>query len=177
MRPSLLIVLAGLLIAVASGTSSACEVSGRYSSSGTYYNGSPFVTEVEITGSQGTCSLRWPNSAGSGSIWNGQLEVRFAVGSESGTAIYTLMSDGSLDGTWWMDQSPGLVGSERLVPIASSRSGDDDGSAEAIGAILLLGILGAIMAPSDQPAEGEHCYERVISSNADGTPNTIWVCE
>lgn len=185
MRWAIGVALAAGIFGVTAASASACPVAGNYQMEGTNPNGSPYRGEVEITSYGSDCQVVWRTpqvSSGIGYVTSNWLEVRFSLGSSTGTAAYDIMSDGSLSGTWWMDSNPSAVGTERFYPAGSSRSTSSSGSSDssddaavALGALLLLGILGA--AADKEPAPQNECREQVISTDAAGNPNTIWVCD
>lgn len=73
---------------------------------------------LQSTGSQ-TWRVVWriagETSSGVGVSERGVFAVGYVLGRDVGTALYTVQSDGSLDGIWTAGTAGGL-GRERLVP-------------------------------------------------------------
>lgn len=97
------------LASTARAASSACPVAGHYwlvgrvpGSTGSYRG------EARISERNGGCFMKWSppnNSEGTGEFVNGVLTIRFHFTKTSGSGVvqYVRRTDGSLNGTWWMD--------------------------------------------------------------------------
>lgn len=122
------LVLAGLLSALALSScattapttnAGGCAVAGNYVINGQTPNGGAYAGTARISASGGQCLVVWapPNaSSGTGGYANGQLMVNFVLAGRSGVAQYTRQSDGSLSGSWWLNEAPGSRGSETMTP-------------------------------------------------------------
>ncbi|NWH07915.1 MAG: hypothetical protein HXY22_04580 [Alphaproteobacteria bacterium] len=125
----------------AASSADACPLAGRYNVEGTNVGGQGrYKGEAVISANGEKCVVNWlpPNtSAGEGTFDGETLTVRFSGAGARGTVVYTLQTDGSLDGRWWLDQDEGRVGRERLTPMGkSSGAGGPTGPAAAEGQVL-----------------------------------------
>lgn len=114
--------LIGLLAAalIAATPVAAAEVGGRYRAQGTNFDGSPYMSEVEIAITSGTtCAITWVTGASQSSgicMRNGDsFAAAYQLGDKVGLIIYRMMPDGSMNGLWTLAGVDGN-GTEVLIP-------------------------------------------------------------
>jgi hypothetical protein len=111
--------LAAALVA-ATQTAAAQSLGGRYQITGQNLDGSSYSGTASIAMASDTvCRMVWVVGS---TIWEGvcvrngnSFAVSFVHDQSYGVALYGLGSDGTLNGLWTINGSPGL-GKERLVP-------------------------------------------------------------
>lgn len=113
----ILIALSLLLVSV--GSAMAVDVGGRYAVDGTNFDGSRYGGTAEITlTSETTCNIAWETGSTARGICmrNGDtFAASYVMGEAIGLVIYSIESDGSLEGLWTVAGQDG-VGTEILTP-------------------------------------------------------------
>ncbi len=113
-------VLAFLALAASAGGASAQDIGGSYSVQGKSFDGAPYSGKAEINAtSDVTCEIVWNTggqiSQGICMRQDNAFAASYVMGSAVGMAIYRVMPDGTLNGTWTISGSSG-VGTETLTP-------------------------------------------------------------
>lgn len=114
--------LAFFLAASAAATTGACaqQVGGRYTVSGTNFDGSPYkgTAVIEAT-SNSTCRIHWNTGSTSDGICMRRGDTLAAGyvfnGGKVGLVIYQIRPDGTLEGSWTVADTAGS-GTETLTP-------------------------------------------------------------
>lgn len=97
------------------------DISGTYTLSGTSFDGTSYEGEATIAKVSGsTYSIIWQigsnqTQTGTGTLTGTNFDVTWKEGDLTGTATYTLQSDGSLKGVWKADGKDGQ-GTETFTP-------------------------------------------------------------
>jgi hypothetical protein len=109
------------LAMVVSGAASAQSVGGKYTVSGTNFDGSPYKGTATITrSSNSTCAINWvtgsTTSVGFCMLANKSFAAAYKLGDAVGLVVYELGSDGTLDGVWTIAGKSG-AGTEVLTPL------------------------------------------------------------
>lgn len=108
------------LFVLAAGSAGAQQVGGTYTVRGTNFDGSAYkgTATIKMT-SANTCRINWKTGSTSSGICmrsGGILAVSYRFsGGDNGMVIYRIQDDGSLEGVWTIDGSPGK-GTETLIP-------------------------------------------------------------
>ena len=113
--------IAAFLFCVSASVGTAQDIGGRYAVAGTNIDGTPYGGEAVITlTSDTTCQIEWITGATSSFGICMRYDNAFAVGYQQGDAvglaIYLVMADGALNGTWTVAGKEGS-GSEILTPM------------------------------------------------------------
>lgn len=108
-------------IALSGTDAMAQDIGGRYAVAGTNIDGTTYGGEAVITlTSDTTCQIEWitgdTSSFGICMRYDNAFAVGYQQGDYVGLAIYLVMADGSLNGTWTVAGEQGS-GTEVLVPM------------------------------------------------------------
>lgn len=104
----------------AAGAAQGQDLVGSYAVNGTGFDGAAYSGTAEVVAvSDVTCEIRWitggQESLGICMRQNNAFAASYVIGDKVGMAIYQIMDDGSLVGTWTIQGSNG-VGNETLTP-------------------------------------------------------------
>ena len=110
---------AAVLMAAFATAASAQSVGGKYSVSGTNFDGSPYKGTATITASsKSTCRIHWQTGSTSDGfcmLADNSLAAAYKMGDDVGLVLYELQPDGSLKG-WWTIADKSGSGTETLTP-------------------------------------------------------------
>ena len=115
-----ILLLAGMVLALASPAAMAQSIGGDYAVEGTNLDGSSYggTAKIVLT-SETTCEIYWttgPSTSQGICMRNGNaFSAGYVMGEAIGLVIYQVMEDGSLEGLWTIAGQPGS-GTEKLTP-------------------------------------------------------------
>jgi len=113
------ILAAAVLLAAGTFAAHAADVGGDYTVFGTNFDGSHYKGTASIKGSSSSCQITWETGTTSSSgicILDGNVfAAAYQLGKDVGLAVYSVHSDGVLDGDWTIEGQEGS-GTEVLTP-------------------------------------------------------------
>ena len=101
------------------GGSTEADISGEYDVEGVNQDGSQYSGEATITKVGDSYNINWliadQTQTGEGTLTGNTFRVTWSAGDIGGDGVYTLQSNGVLEGTWTQDDVDGS-GTETLTP-------------------------------------------------------------